>query len=133
MAGPAPRRAGLAGVGVGEDRAVELVASVIGGAPAAATVFAREVKQRTQRDERVKAAAEAAGAASGPEAAALRTELARLTDEVRSEKLGEVAHEFDSVHTIERAQRVGSVDRIIPAAELRSYVIDALERGMARY
>ena len=45
---------------------------------------------------------------------------------------GEVADEFDAIHTIERALRVGSVDRIIPAATLRPYVVDALERGMAR-
>lgn len=108
-------------------------ASVIGGAPAAATVFAREVQQRTQRDERVRAASEAAAAASGPEAAALRVALAGTTATVRSEKLGEVAREFDAVHTIERALRVGSVDRIIPARELRPYVIAALERGMARF
>jgi hypothetical protein len=75
---------------------------------------------------------EAVVAASGPEAAALRAQLARVTEEVRSEKLGEVADEFDSIHTIQRAQSVGSVDRIIPAAELRPYVVDALERGMAR-
>ena len=55
-----------------------------------------------------------------------------MTEEVRSEKLGEVADEFDAIHTIQRALRVGSVDRIIPAAELRPYVVDALERGMAR-
>lgn len=108
-------------------------ASVIGGAPAAATVFAREVQQRTQRDERVQAAAEAAASATGPDAAALRATLADVTAKVRSEKLGEVAREFDAVHTIERAQRVGSVDRIIPAAGLRPYVIDALERGIARH
>jgi acetyl-CoA carboxylase beta subunit len=52
---------------------------------------------------------------------------------VRSEKLGEVADEFDSIHTIERALRMGSVDRIIKAEELRPYVIDALERGMAKF
>jgi hypothetical protein len=52
---------------------------------------------------------------------------------VRSEKLGEVAGEFDAIHTIERALRVGSVDRIIAAADLRPYAIDALERGMARH
>jgi hypothetical protein len=46
--------------------------------------------------------------------------------------LGEVADEFDSIHTIDRALRVGSVDRIIAASELRSEVVDALERGMAR-
>jgi acetyl-CoA carboxylase carboxyltransferase component len=107
-------------------------ASVIGGAPAAATVFARDVRARTERDPRVASLREAVVAASGPEAAALRAQLARVTEEVRSEKLGEVADEFDSIHTIQRAQSVGSVDRIIPAAELRPYVVDALERGMAR-
>jgi hypothetical protein len=34
---------------------------------------------------------------------------------------------------VERALRVGSVDRIIAARELRPYVVDALERGMARW
>ena len=63
----------------------------------------------------------------------MRTFLAKVTEQVRSEKLGEVADEFDGIHTIERALRVGSVDRIIPAADLRPYVIDALERGMARH
>jgi hypothetical protein len=51
---------------------------------------------------------------------------------VRSEKLGEAAGEFDAVHTIDRALEMGSVDRIISAADLRPYVIDALERGMAK-
>ncbi len=108
-------------------------ASVIGGAPAAATVFAREVKQRTENDPMVRAAREAAAAAGGTEAARLRTVLVKVTDQVRSEKLGEVADEFDGIHTIERALRVGSVDRIIAAADLRPYVVDALERGMARH
>jgi acetyl/propionyl-CoA carboxylase alpha subunit/acetyl-CoA carboxylase carboxyltransferase component len=109
------------------------VASVIGGTPAAATVFAREVKQRTDADARVKEARAKLAAATGAEAAKLRTLLAEITEQVRSQKLGEVAGEFDSIHTVERALRVGSVDRIITAAELRPYVIDALERGMARF
>ncbi len=108
-------------------------ASVIGGAPAAATVFAREVKQRTEKDPRVVAARQAAAAAGGAEAAGLRAHLAETMTQVRSEKLGEVADEFDAIHTIERALQVGSVDRIIAAADLRPYVIDALARGMARY
>jgi hypothetical protein len=53
-------------------------------------------------------------------------------EEVRSQKLHDVANEFDAIHTIERALRVGSVDRIIPASTLRPYVVDALERGMSR-
>jgi hypothetical protein len=58
--------------------------------------------------------------------------LAEITEQVRSEKLGEAASEFDAVHTIDRALAMGSVDRIISAADLRPYVIDALERGMAK-
>ena len=107
-------------------------ASVIGGAPAAATVFARETKRRTENDPRVVEARAEASAASGKEAAALRLRAADVAAQVRSEKLGEVADEFDAIHTIERALRVGSVDRIIPAAQLRPYLVDALERGMAR-
>jgi acetyl/propionyl-CoA carboxylase alpha subunit/acetyl-CoA carboxylase carboxyltransferase component len=96
-------------------------ASVIGGAPAAATVFTREVKSRTEKDPRVVEAA-AAGSPS---------QLAEVVSAVRSEKLGEVADEFDRVHSIQRALAVGSVDRIIAARELRPYLVDALERGMA--
>jgi len=109
------------------------VASVIGGTPAAATVFAREVKQRTDADARVRQARAAlAAAGSGPSAARLRAALAEVTEQVRSQKLGEVAGEFDAIHSVERALRVGSVDRIIAAREIRPYIVDALERGMAR-
>jgi hypothetical protein len=55
-----------------------------------------------------------------------------VSDLVRSEKLGQVADEFDAIHTIQRARRVGSVDAIVPADELRPYLIDAIERGLAR-
>ena len=40
--------------------------------------------------------------------------------------------EFDDVHSVHRALRVGSLHRIIPAAELRPYLVDAVERGMRR-
>jgi hypothetical protein len=50
---------------------------------------------------------------------------------VRSEKVGEVAEEFDAIHTVERALRLGSLDRIISARELRPYLIDAVERRIA--
>ena len=108
-------------------------ASVIGGAPAAATVFAREVKQRTNADHRVQETRDAVASAAGTEAAVARAVLAETIANVRSEKLGEVADEFDSIHTIERAMEVGSVDRIIAASDLRPYIIDALARGMARF
>ena len=104
-------------------------ASVIGGAPAAAVVFVREVKARTERDPRVMELRDslAAGDTDG-----LRARLHETYEGVRAEKLGEVAADFDRVHSIKRALEVGSVDRIIAARELRPYIIDAVERGIAR-
>ncbi len=107
-------------------------ASVIGGAPAAATVFARDVNARTDADPRVVELEARLDGAEGDERARLRVELAAARAIVRSEKLGEVAAEFDRVHTVERALRVGSIDAIIPAARLRPHLIEALERGMRR-
>jgi len=107
-------------------------ASVIGGAPAAAVVFAREVDQRTKRDPRVSALEKEIAAASDAAKRKLRTKLADLVKTVRSEKLGEVADEFDRIHSVQRALAVGSLDRILPAKELRPYLVDAIERGMAK-
>lgn len=107
-------------------------ASVIGGAPAAAVVFARDVTSRTSEDPRVLALdAELAEAEEGQQPQ-LRVELADLRATVRSEKLGEVADEFEEVHNIERALEVRSVQAIIPARELRPYLIGAVERGISR-
>jgi acetyl-CoA carboxylase carboxyltransferase component len=107
-------------------------ASVIGGAPAAAVVFTREVDERTRADERVLRLERALAAASEEQADLRRAELTRTLDLVRTEKLGEVAAEFDAIHSVERAKAVGSVHRIIAAADLRPELIAAVERGMAR-
>ena len=107
-------------------------ASVIGGAPAAAVVFAREVLTRTRQDPRVTDLEAKIGAASGAEKAKLRAELTKVEAEVHAEKLGEKSAEFDAVHSIERAQEVGSVHHIIAAGNLRPYLIDAVERGMKK-
>jgi acetyl/propionyl-CoA carboxylase alpha subunit/acetyl-CoA carboxylase carboxyltransferase component len=108
-------------------------ASVIGGAPAAAVVFAREVDTRAKADPRVQAWREGIAAAEGAQKAKLRAEDAALYAEVRSEKLGQVADEFDHIHSIQRAQSVGSVHRIIAAADLRPYLADAVRRGIERH
>jgi acetyl-CoA carboxylase carboxyltransferase component len=107
-------------------------ASVIGGAPAAAVVFTRDVDERTQRDPRVQAAEAAVAAASFEDAGHRRAELGAIRDTVRTEKLGEVAAEFDAVHSVERARQVGSVHRIIEPAALRPELIAAVRRGMER-
>jgi acetyl/propionyl-CoA carboxylase alpha subunit/acetyl-CoA carboxylase carboxyltransferase component len=107
-------------------------ASVIGGAPAAAVVFSREVDKRAAADPRVVELEAAVAAASGPEKARLRARLAQTLRAVHSEKLGQVADEYDKIHSVERAQRVGSVHRIIPASRLRGDLVEAVERGIAR-
>ncbi|HXZ71714.1 MAG TPA: hypothetical protein VEH31_12735, partial [Streptosporangiaceae bacterium] len=103
-------------------------ASVIGGAPAAVTVFAREVSARTGNDPRVtgiraRLAADPAGAH-----AELRHQLADTVRLVHADMLRQVADEFDRIHDVRRALQVGSVDHIIQAAELRPFIIGALER-----
>ncbi|MPY78361.1 MAG: ATP-grasp domain-containing protein [Actinophytocola sp.] len=107
-------------------------ASVIGGAPAAAVVFPGEVNARTAADERVRALEERLATASGTERAELTTKLAETRAAVRSEKLGQVAAEFDAVHSIQRAVDVGSVDAIISHTRLRPELIEAVARGVAR-
>ncbi len=108
-------------------------ASVIGGAPAAAVVFAREVDARTRKDPRVQALQQELDQAPDASSPAIRARLADLLRAVRSEKLGEVADEFDRIHSVQRALRVGSLDRIIRASDLRPYIVEALERLTARY
>jgi acetyl-CoA carboxylase carboxyltransferase component len=102
-------------------------ASVLGGAPAAAVVFARDVDARTAADRRVRDLEARVAAASGADRAALTAELDELRASVHAVKLGEVAAEFDRVHDIRRAVEVGSVDAVISAAELRPRIIEAIE------
>ena len=106
-------------------------ASVIGGAPAAAVVFAGDVAKRTAADPRV-AALEARLRVARTEAkAALQLQLAEARAAVRAEKISEVAGEFDGVHDIHRAVRVGSVDRVITPAQLRPAIIETLDAWFA--
>ena len=102
-------------------------ASVLGGAPAAAVVFSGEVNARTAGDARVKDLEAQVAEATGTERAALLAELDEVRGSVRAEKLGEVASEFDGVHSIRRAVEVGSVDEIIAAADLRPKIISVIE------
>jgi acetyl-CoA carboxylase carboxyltransferase component len=108
-------------------------ASVIGGAPAAAVVFAADVDARTAADPRILVLEAQIESADETERARLHAKLDAVREKVRSEKLGEVAGEFDAIHDVERAVAVGSIDRIISGRELRPYLIDAVEAGLAGY
>ena len=86
-------------------------ASVIGGAPAAAVVFAGDVRKR---------ALELGG-----------------DDDAKNQATSELAARFDSIHSVQRAKEVGSIDDIIQPSQLRQYIInvlsdDANEMGIAQ-
>ncbi|XBB67844.1 carboxyl transferase domain-containing protein [Nocardioides sp. WV_118_6] len=106
-------------------------ASVLGGAPAAAVVFAAEVAKRAAADPKVAELQERIDHADDGERGALVVELAELRAQLRADKIAEVAAEFDGVHDIHRAVEVGSVDEVIAARDLRPKVVGAIERGLA--
>ena len=81
-------------------------ASVIGGAPAAAVVFAGEVRRQVQ------------AAGGGAEA------HARIS--------AELATKFDGIHSVDRAKAVGSIDGILSVAALRPWVVARLAADHAQ-
>jgi acetyl-CoA carboxylase carboxyltransferase component len=107
-------------------------ASVIGGAPAAAVVFAREVDRRTREDSRVVELEREIADPERGDRALLRARLEEVREAVRAGTQGEVAGEFDRVHSLQRALEVGSIHHILAPGRLRPYLIEAVERGMAR-
>jgi acetyl-CoA carboxylase carboxyltransferase component len=102
-------------------------ASVIGGGPAAAVVLSGEARARAASDERIVAARRTLGPDPSP---AAREAFERTFAEVRLEKQAELAAEFDAVHTVERALRVGSLEEILPAEEIRAWLIGRLEEEL---
>ncbi|MCX6400863.1 MAG: fused acetyl/propionyl-CoA carboxylase subunit alpha/methylmalonyl-CoA decarboxylase subunit alpha [Propionibacteriales bacterium] len=106
-------------------------ASVLGGAPAAAVVFAAEVDKRAATDPRIAALQERIDHADNGARGALVVEMADLRAQLRADKIAEVAAEFDGVHNIHRAVEVGSVDEVIAASDLRPKIVDAIEKGLS--
>jgi acetyl-CoA carboxylase carboxyltransferase component len=103
-------------------------ASVIGGPAAALVVFAREVRARANADARVEAARARIEEATDPALrAARRARFEQVFQKVRLEKQAELASEFDSIHTVERAREVGSLEAILDPRELRPRLIRWLE------
>ncbi|HEY6788835.1 MAG TPA: carboxyl transferase domain-containing protein [Trebonia sp.] len=106
-------------------------ASVIGGAPAAAVVFARQVDARTAADPRVAGLEARLAATTRPDKKAeLAGELAEVRVSVRAQKLSAIAAEFDATHSIQRAVQVGSVDAVIPASQLRKAIAEHIGSWM---
>lgn len=101
-------------------------ASVIGGAPAAAVVFARDVSRRVEADARLVELKERIARADEAGMVPLQAELAELREEVRAEMISTVAGEFDAVHNVHRAVEVGSIDEVVSVSTLRPRIIEIL-------
>ncbi len=99
-------------------------ASVIGGGPAAAVVFSREVRAQALDDPRVKDKTELARRHPTEEN---RAALDAVLREVTLEKQAATAAEFDGIHTVERAKEVGSLSEILDPSDLREQLITTLE------
>ncbi len=103
-------------------------ASVIGGAPAAAVVFPRQVLKNTFADPQIIEAQ--AKLAKGK---LTKAQYDDLYQTVHLEHQARVATEFEKIHTVERAKKVGSIDAIISAAKLRPFIGAELAAGVKRY
>jgi acetyl-CoA carboxylase carboxyltransferase component len=104
-------------------------ASVIGGGPAAAVVFGREVRARALADPQVAELEKALRTAPGH---GPRERFERALADAMLEHQSQLAAEFDSIHSVERALRVGSLSAIVEPARMRPFLIEALERAVGR-
>ncbi len=99
-------------------------ASVIGGGPAAAVVFAREAQARAMRDPHLvelRRLSELRGDAES------RAEFDAAYRQVLLQKQSELGAEFDAIHTVERALEVGSLESLIAADRIRPFLIGLLK------
>jgi len=103
-------------------------ASVIGGGPAAAVVFSREVRGRAMADPRVQALRERLRSDSGDD---LRGLFERTLGEVILQEQAVLAAEFDGVHTVDRAREVGSIEEIVDPAQMRAFLIRSLHAELS--
>jgi acetyl/propionyl-CoA carboxylase alpha subunit/acetyl-CoA carboxylase carboxyltransferase component len=104
-------------------------ASVIGGAPATAVVFPSQVANETNLDPRIAKARKRLQSGR----AYYQKDFDELYQKVYAEKQGALAQEFDSIHSVQRARKVGSIDEIISLAELRPYLVGKIEEGIKHF
>jgi len=103
-------------------------ASVIGGAPAAAVVFPGLVRQRVEKDQVVVQLRGTLTQGDPSAQAAATVQYQQVYREAVGRAQAAVAREFDAVHTVERAMRVGSLSAILAPADLRRALIERVGR-----
>ena len=103
-------------------------ASVIGGAPAAAVVFPRDVLKNTFNDPQIVTAQEKLKLGKIEKA-----DFDDLFEKVHFEQQAKLAQNFEKIHSVERALKVGSIDDIIAPEKLRPYLVSTLSQEIANY
>ncbi len=104
-------------------------ASVIGGAPAAAVVFPKQVLNDTYSDPRVIHAQKQLQ----EDKSFSQKSFDNIFQDIYMEKQSALAQKFDQTHSIERARKVGSIDEIVAPDKLRPHLIQALEEEIEKY
>src|SRR5207248_4225061 len=89
-------------------------------------VFTREVRARAGADPAVRRAREAL---RGEPGVAARDAYEQALREATRGAQAAVAAEFDAIHTVERACRVGSLDEIVEPRRMRPALIRALRES----
>ncbi len=100
-------------------------ASVLGGAPAAAVVFPREVSRETYLDPRI---AECRNFLDS--GMCTQKDYDELFQKVYNEKQTSLGQKFDQIHSVARAKEVGSIDDVVTPETIRPYLIRSVEEGM---
>lgn len=103
-------------------------ASVIGGAPAAAVVFPRQVLKNTFADPQIVALQEMLRKGEITQA-----QFDDSFQTVHLEQQAKLAQKFEKIHSVERALQVGSIDDIVSAQRLRPYIHEQLTAGIKAY
>lgn len=107
-------------------------ASVIGGQAAAAVVFPRLVRQRVNEDPRVIEARANLDNAKPTSLTEFQEALELTLRTVESEVQMQVASEFDTVHSVQRAKEVGSLSAVIRTDQMRADLIARMQSKLAQ-
>lgn len=99
-------------------------ASVLGGAPAAAVIFPREVSKETSLDPRLVKCMEDMNNGN-----CVQRDYDELFAGIYNEKQKELGQKFDATHSVDRAKKVGSIDDIVLPEKIRPYLIRTVEKG----
>ncbi len=102
-------------------------ASVLGGAPAAAVVFPREVSRETYLDPRI---AEVRNFLDS--GMCTQKDYDELFQKVYNEKQTALGQKFDQIHSVARAKEVGSIDDVVTPETIRPYLISSIAEGMEK-